>query len=121
MARKKRMATLWQVPDPLWERIEPIIEADDPQKPTGRPKSDRRTAMDGIIFHLRTGCQWNAIPKVYGDDSTIHRYFQRWCSHGIFQIIWAMLVEECDELGEVDWKWQSADTAMNKARLGGAI
>jgi len=30
-----------------------------------------------------------------------------------------MLVEECDELGGVDWKWQAADTAMGKARSGG--
>ncbi|MBM3216939.1 transposase, partial [Candidatus Poribacteria bacterium] len=27
-----------------------------------------------------TGCQWNRIPKEYGDDSTIHRHFQAWCA-----------------------------------------
>jgi putative transposase len=30
-----------------------------------------------------------------------------------------MLVEECEELGSVDWEWQAADTAMGKARMGG--
>lgn len=25
----------------------------------------------------------------------------------------------CDELGAVDWEWQSADASMGKARLGG--
>ena len=30
-----------------------------------------------------------------------------------------MLVEECDELGAVDWKWQSADGMLGKARFGG--
>ena len=29
------------------------------------------------------------------------------------------LIEECEELGQVDWEWQSADTAMGKARSGG--
>ena len=33
--------------------------------------------------------------------------------------IWAVLVEECEELGGVGWEWQSADAAMGKARFGG--
>ena len=33
--------------------------------------------------------------------------------------IWALLVEQCAELGAVYWKWQSADGAMGKARFGG--
>jgi hypothetical protein len=40
--------------------------------------------LDAIIFRLRTGCQWNHIPSVYGDDSTIHRCFVRWCRLGFF-------------------------------------
>lgn len=121
MSCQRRMPTLWDVPDDLWNRIEPILNADDPVRVRGRPKADRRKVLDGIIFQLRTGCQWNVIPKVYGDDSTIHRYFQHWCEQGIFEKIWAMLVEECEDLGKVDWKWQSADAAMNKARMGGTM
>jgi putative transposase len=114
------MPTLWEVPDELWERIRPILDVQDPPKPTGRKREvDRRRVLDGIIFHLRTGCQWNHIPHVYGSDRTIHRYFQRWCQRGIFAHIWAELVRECAELGEVDWEWQAVDTALGEARLGG--
>ncbi len=121
MGKKKRMATLWEVPDPLWERIEPILDATESPRATGRPRINRRRVLDGIIFRLRTGCQWNHIPSVYGDDSTIHRCFQRWCEQGIFEKIWAMLVDECDELQGVNWEWQAADTALGKARFGGAL
>ena len=31
----------------------------------------------------------------------------------------AVIQSHCDELGGVDWEWQSADAAMGKARLGG--
>ena len=31
--------------------------------------------------------------------------------------IWAVLVEEWEELGGVDWKCQAADCAMGKARF----
>jgi putative transposase len=119
VGKSKRMPTLWEVPDALWERIQPILEADDPVQPTGRKKADRRRVLDGIVFRLRTGCQWNHIPRVYGDDSTIHRYFQRWCAGGVFATIWALLVEECEEFDAVDWQWQAADTALGKARSGG--
>jgi len=121
MSRTPRLPTLWEVPDELWDRILPLLNADDPPKHTGRPKVDRRRVLDGIIFHLRTGCQWNYIPKLYGDDSTIHRYFQRWCANGIFKRIWAMLVGECEELGKINWKWQASDTSLGKARLGAML
>ena len=118
--RKRRMPTLWEVPDGLWERIEPLLNREDPPKSTGRKRVDRRRVLDGIIFRLRTGCQWNHIPHVYGDDSTIHRCFQRWCEQGVFEKIWAVIVEECDELQAVQWEWQAADGMLGKARFGGA-
>ncbi len=118
--RKRRMATLWEVPDGLWERVEPLLQTEEPIKPTGRKRVDRRRVLDGIIFRLRTGCQWNHIPRVYGDDSTLHRCFQYWCEIGLFGKIWALIVDECDELKQVQWEWQAADTAMGKARFGGA-
>lgn len=119
MARQKRMPTLWEVPDDLWGRIEQLINAYDPPAPTGRPPENPRRIIDGLIFRIRTGCQWNHIPKVYGDDSTIHRTFERWVEIGLFEKIWSLLVAECDELGLVPWEWQSADGSLGKAHLGG--
>ena len=78
-------------------------------------------ALDGIIYEMRTGCQWNVLPKVFGDDSSVHRTFQRWLRKGVLDRIWAVLIEQCDELGGVNWQWQSADGAMGKARFGGAL
>ena len=111
--------TIWEVPDDLWEEIAPIILELDPPKHTGRKRTDPRLMLNGIIHRMRSGCQWNQLPKDLGDDSTIHRTFQRWEACGLFQRIWAIIQCRCDELGSVDWEWQSADTAMGKARMGG--
>ncbi len=119
MKKKKPLPTIWEVPDELWKRMEPLILELDPPKETGRPRINPRNVVDAIIFRIRTGCQWNHIPRVYGDDSTIHRTFQHWVELGLFPQIWALLVEECEELGLVDWEWQAADGAMGKARFGG--
>jgi putative transposase len=126
MGRKKRaikpLDTIWEVPDELWARIEPILLEDAPPPPPakgGRPRADWRQAFNGIIFRMRTGCQWNHLPKQFGDDSSVHRWFQRWCKNGVMERVWAVLVEECDGLGAVRWEWQSADGSMGKARFGG--
>jgi transposase len=87
MPRKKRMPTIWEVPDGLWERIESLLNELDPPKATGRPREDARRILDGLIFRFRTGCQWNHIPRVYGDDSTIYRTFQHWRRLGLFERI----------------------------------
>jgi transposase len=89
------------VPDSLWTRIEAILDSEDGEKAKasrGRPRVDRRVILDGIIFRLRTGCRWNDIPPVYGSDSTLHRYFRRWSRSGVFERVWAALVEHAPEL-----------------------
>jgi putative transposase len=116
---EKPMPTIWHVPDELWEKIEPILKDHFPSKPTGRPRIDQRAALDAIIFRLRSGCQWNLLPKDFPDDSSVHRTFQRWVKIGVLDLIWASLLEECEELGGVNWEWQAADGAMGKARFGG--
>ncbi len=126
MARTKRrrkprkpLGTIWEVPDALWQRIEPILREFWPKKPTGRRPANWRQVLNGIIFRMRTGCQWDQLPRRFGPKSTVHGWFQRWAEGGIFERIWAALLAECDELQGVEWKWQAADGALGKARFGG--
>jgi putative transposase len=119
MEKRQTLDTIWEVPDGLWDQIEPIIAKHDPPKPLGRKRVDQRKALNGIIFRLRTGCQWNRLPQEFGDDSSVHRTFQRWVERGVLRHGWAVLVERCSELGGVDWEWQAADGALGKARSGG--
>ena len=59
-----------------------MILAGTPPKTTGRKRVNPRPILNGIIFRLRSGCQWNHLPKTFGDDSTIHRTFQLWVESG---------------------------------------
>lgn len=113
------LPTIWRVPDELWAEIKAILDEYDSAKRLGRKRIDQRKALNGIIFRMRSGCQWNQLPKEFGDDSSVHRTFQRWQRLGIFDHIWARLQSQCEELGGVDWEWQAADTMLGKARLGG--
>jgi putative transposase len=118
---KTEMPPIWEIPDAVWPMMPMILDEHYPAKPKGPRRVDLRRVLNGIIFRLRTGCQWNRLPEAFGDDSTGHRHFQHGCQAGLFDRRWAVLVEACDELHGVDWPWQAADTAVGKARLGGDL
>ena len=111
----------WRIPDPLWERIEPLLPA-RPLHPLGchNPRVPDRKAMDAIFFVLRTGCHWNALNATgICSSSSAHRRFQEWTSAGVFVTLWARGLQEYDALKGLDWRWLAMDGAMTKAPLGG--
>jgi transposase len=115
-SQPKLLDTIWEASDKLWAYIEPILRDDwQPSPKGGQPPKDWRPMFNGIIHRLRSGCQWNHLPKQFGSDRTMHRWFQRWCQSGVMERIWAVLAAQCQELGEVHWNWQSADGHMDKA------
>ena len=117
--RVKPLGVIWRCPDELWKEVAFVLDELDPPARTGRKRIDQRTALDGMIYQMRTGCQWNALPGEFGDDASVHRTMQRWVTKEVFPLIWSILVTKCDDLGGVDFDWQSADGAMRKARSGG--
>jgi putative transposase len=78
-----------------------------------------RQAFAAILYVLRTGIQWNALPRHLGADSTVHDRFQEWARAGFFQQLWEVGLLAYDDLVGIDWAWQAADGAMTKAPFGG--
>ena len=79
----------------------------DPPKSTERKRVDSRRMLDGIVFRIRSGCQWNRLPRDLGDDSTIHWTFQPWVELGVIERPWAVQDEEREQLADVKWEWQA--------------
>ena len=82
----------WTVSDALWSKIEPFVPGRKrPQgrkyrrKPgAGRKPMPARQIFAAIVYVLRTGCQWKALPKEFGSASAVHAHFQRWQRDGFF-------------------------------------
>lgn len=108
-----------QIPEALWERIAPLLPNYKRSCKGGRPRLELRNVVTGILYVLRTGCQWKAMPAQFGSGSAIHAYFQEWVGRGLFHKLWRLALEEYDDLKGIDWEWQSLDGAMTKAPLGG--
>ena len=79
------LPTIWEVPDDLWEEVEPIINCFYPPARTGRPWADLRLVLDGVIHRLRSGCQWSQLPERFGASSTVHGWFQRFSADGLWR------------------------------------
>jgi transposase len=121
----ERTAKSWTLSDEFWEQIKDHIPQPkrDPnrsyqRKPGGgRKPLDPRRVLEGILYVLRTGCPWKALPKEFGSASSIHDYFQYWSQEGFFQNIWAAGLHTYDEMEGIGWEWQSIDGSMVKAPL----
>jgi transposase len=112
-------SSFFDVPEALWQRIEPLLPAYPVSREGGRPRLPLRKVVAGIVYVLRTGCQWKAMPREFGSGSAIHDYFQEWTDRGVFEKLWRLALEEYDDLVGIDWQWQSLDGAMTKSPLGG--
>lgn len=117
---RRSLPTIWELPDPMWLSIQPLLPAQKPEGTAGRPAVPFRTVLNGILYVLRTGCQWKAAPKVYGSGSTLHRRFQEWEQAGVFVRVLRRLLQIYDRLRGIDWEWQAADTKLLAAPLGGS-
>ena len=116
----------WEVSDEFWRRVEPLIpkrvrnEGVSYKRKAGggRKPMDPRKVFEGIVFVLRTGCQWKALPKErFGSASSVHKYFRQWLKVGFFLNLWRAGLCEYDEMEGIAWKWQSVDGSMVKAPL----
>jgi transposase len=110
----------FDVPEKLWARIEPLLPPELPKPLGGRPRVPDRVALAGILYRLRTGCQWKAIPKQFGSGSTCHLRLTQWREAGVFRKIHAQLLVYYDKKRGLRWDWSSLDSAMVKAPKGGA-
>ena len=115
----------WTVSDALWSKVEPLIPVSgrsagrsyQRRAGAGRKRKDARLVFSAIVYVLRTGCQWKALPREFGSASSVHKYFQVWHQVDFFQKLWQAGVAEYDGMHGIAWQWQAADGAMGKAPL----
>lgn len=116
----------WEVTDEFWGRAQALLPVR--QRPSdktyvrraggGRKPKDARLVFEAIVYVLRTGCQWKALPaERFGSASAIHARFLQWEKAGFFEALWQAGLAEYDELQGIAWRWQSIDGAMMKAPL----
>jgi transposase len=107
------------VPDKLWDRVAPLLPKETPKPLGGRPRVSDRKIFAGVMYRLRTGCQWKALPEQFGSGSTCHRRFSEWVAAGVFDAIFERMLKFYNDKRGIQWQWTSLDGAIVKAPKGG--
>ncbi|ULH27828.1 IS5 family transposase (plasmid) [Leptospira weilii] len=110
-----------EIPEGLWKQIAPLIPKEKSKPKGGRNRVPTRVVMAGIIYRMKTGCQWRAIPNDFGSGQTCHRRFQEWERAGVFKKIYKSILKYYDVKNKIAWDWASMDSAMVKAPKGGVL
>jgi transposase len=96
-----------------WERLQPLLP---PQKPrTGRPASDHRRILNGILWILRTGAPWRDLPERYGPWSTVASRFYRWGKAGLWQCLVEAVPQPANAEGKMNGAIHDVDGTLVRA------
>jgi len=103
-----------------WSVLEPLIPVPAPRRDgRGRPRCDAHEVLDGILWILRTGAQWEDLPRRYPSKSTCHLRFQQWRADGTLDAILRALARDLEERGEICIEESFIDGTFVPAKKGG--
>jgi putative transposase len=111
---------IWVMPDAWGEECRRLLPREKAPGTPGQPAVPLRRVLDGVLYVLRTGCQWKAVPRVFSSGSTCHRRFQQWAQDGTWERLWREQLVWYDVEHGIGWEWQAADSATVPSPLGGA-
>lgn len=110
------------MPDELWERIEPLLPRWENALPRlGRKRLPDRLCLQGILFVLHTGIQWEFLPQElgFGSGMTCWRRLAEWNDAGVWQRLHEALLAELNAAGKLDWSRAVIDSSHVRAMRRG--
>ena len=107
--------------DEQWERIrDHFPEEHISEGRPGRKPIPSRAVLEGALWILNTGAQWEMLPQCYPNYKTVHRCFQNWCRNEVLRRVLADIANELRERGELDQEECFIDATFAFAKGGGA-
>jgi transposase len=109
------------LPDELWREIAPLLPPHTPPSPKGgRPPVDDRDALRGILFVLKTGIPWQALPaEAFGvSGSSCWRRFDEWTKAGVWPELHGRVLNRLGKAGGVNLDRVVVDSQSVRAKKG---
>ena len=89
----------YELSDYQWEQIKNFIPAKTSK--CGRARRDPRELINAIVWVLRTGSPWCALPEKYGNWHTAYNNFRKWTQEGVMAKIFEAFAPKEDETAEL--------------------
>ena len=72
--------------DAEWAILEPRLREILPKKKQTRPSNwSQREIIDGILYQLKNGCNWQDLPRDLPPYSTVYWHYKQWRDAGVFE------------------------------------
>jgi putative transposase len=82
--KKKRYAS--DLTDEEWKIVKPLLLPK--RKGRGRPiELDMREVLNAILYLVRTGCQWENLPKDFPNHNSVYYHYRKRCLDGTWRQI----------------------------------
>jgi transposase len=104
--------------DAQWTVLEPTFRPCRRPDGRGRPWTDPRAVMNGVLWVLRTGAPWHDLPRRYPPYQTCHRRFQQWQRNGRLDKLLQRLTENLRDRGKLDLTEAFVDATFAGAKKG---
>jgi transposase len=105
--------------DKQWDIVKEFLQ-DPPRRPDGRgrPRRSAREILNGVLWILRTGAQWQDLPRRYPPYQTCHRRYQEWVQKGAFEQVLIALAKDLEQRGGLDLEEAFIDGSFSGAKKG---
>ena len=104
--------------DAQWAILEPTFRPRRRPDGRGRPWTDPRAVLNGVLWVLRTGAPWADLPRRYPPYQTCHRRFQLWQRSGRLDRLLQRLAEDLRDRGKIDLTEAFVDATYAGAKKG---
>lgn len=112
------------VSENLWQRVQPLLTRRLPNRHVqhaGRKPTPERKVLAGILFVLKTGVPWRALPatREFPCGNTCRRWLLKWHRAGVWEKLLRVMLEELQRAGKIHWERAAVDSAAVRAPGGG--
>lgn len=111
----------WRVPEVLWVEIEGLLPRPRRRfRYPGRKRLDDRRCLEGILYVLRYGIPWRALPRIEGFPSgqTCWRRLDEWEQAGVWNALMQRLQARLEQAERIDWGRAVADASLVAVKKG---
>jgi len=106
------MSRFQMLSDSQWAMIEGLLPRRTGRR--GRPFSDARMIVEGIVYRYRCGIAWRDVPAVFGPWQTLWTWHRRMASQGTWDRVLERLLATAEATGMIDWS-VSVDSTIARA------